>query len=133
MNKTNLMVEFSVIGEHFNPDVFTKELLIEPTEYYLKGDRNKRNIERKETCWYISTGYVETLYVSDVLTMILEKLNDKKEKLNDLKNRFNLSYKFFIVVKIEDRQVPAIYLDSEVIEFANSIKAEFDFDVYIYS
>jgi hypothetical protein len=133
MDKTNLMVEFSVIGENFNPDIITKELQIEPTEYYLKGDKSKRNTERKETCWYISTGYVNTLYVSDVLSPILEKLKDKGEKLNDLKNQFDLTYKFFIVVKIENGQVPAIYLDSKVIEFANSVKAEFDFDMYIYS
>lgn len=81
----------------------------------------------------LSTGYLNTLYISDVLSIILEKLKDKEEKLNNLKNQFDLTYKFFIVVKIEDGQVPAIYLDSKVIEFANSIKAEFDFDIYIYS
>ena len=133
MDKTNVMVEFSVIGEKFNPNVITKVLQIEPTEYYFNGDKSKRNIERKETCWYISTGYVDTLYISDVLSTIIDKLKDKEKKLNDLKNQLNLTYKFFIVIKIENGQVPAIYLDSKVIDFANSIKAEFDFDMYIYS
>jgi hypothetical protein len=133
MNKTNIMVEFSMIGEQFDSKVITQELLVEPTGYYSKGDKSKRNIERKETCWYLSTGYVETLFVSDVLKRIIEKLKDKIEKLNELKRKFDLIYKFFIVVNIEDKHTPAIYLDSEVIEFTNYIKAEFDFDIYIIS
>lgn len=132
MDKTKLMAEFSIIGDWFDPTIITKELLIEPTDCYFKGDVSKRNIERKETCWYLSTGYIETLYVSDVLKIILDALNVKKDKLNDLKEKFDLTYKLFIVAQIEDKQVPAIYFDSEIIEFTNYIKAEIDFDMYIF-
>ncbi|SHL04119.1 protein of unknown function [Desulforamulus aeronauticus DSM 10349] len=64
MDKTNIMVEFCILGDDFNPEEVTSKLLIEPREQYLKGSRSTRNIERKETCWSISTGYVETLLVS---------------------------------------------------------------------
>ncbi|KAB1438063.1 DUF4279 domain-containing protein [Candidatus Galacturonibacter soehngenii] len=132
MDKTNLMVEFSIIGEDFNPEKITKMLMVEPTEYYMKGSKNERNFEMKESCWSISTGYVETLYVSELFDELLHKLTNKKEKIVKLKKEYNLTCKFFIVINIEENIKPAIYLDKEIVEFANFLEAEFDFDMYIY-
>lgn len=132
MEKTNIMVEFCVLGDEFNPEEVTSKLLIEPSEQYLKGSRSARNIERKETCWSINTGYIETLFVSEVLDILLDKLATKKEVILELKNQMNLICKFFVVLNIEDNIKPAIYLDKKVIEFANFVGAEFDFDLYIF-
>lgn len=126
------MVEFCVLGDEFNPEEVTSKLLIEPSEQYLKGSRSARNIERKETCWSINTGYIETLFVSEVLDILLDKLATKKEVILELKNQMNLICKFFVVLNIEDNIKPAIYLDKKVIEFANFVGAEFDFDLYIF-
>lgn len=126
------MVDFSIIGDNFNPKEITEKLLLEPTEWYIKGEKNKRNFERKETCWSISTGYVETLYVSDLFDELLDKLSSKKEALIELKTDYNLTCKFFIVVNIKENIKPAIYLEKKVIEFANDLEAEFDFDLYIF-
>ncbi|MBN6188740.1 hypothetical protein JQN58_17960 [Aneurinibacillus sp. BA2021] len=38
-----------------------------------------------------------------------------------------------MVMRIENGEVPTVYLDERIIEFANVIKAEFDFDMYICS
>lgn len=132
MEKTNLMVEFCIIGEDFNPEKITKMLMVEPTEYYIKGSKNKRNFERKESCWSISTGYVETLYVSELFDVLLNKLTNKKEIIIKLKKEYNLTCKFIIVINIEENIKPAIYLDKEIIKFANFLEAEFDFDMYIF-
>lgn len=127
------MVDFSIIGEEFNPEIITKKLLLEPTECYLKGEKNSRNFERKETCWSFSTGYVETLYVSELFDEVLNKLTSKKDTLIKLKNDYNLVFKFFIVINIEEDIKPAIYIDKKIIKFANDLEAEFDFDLYIIS
>lgn len=132
MDKTNLMVEFSIIGEDFNPEKITKMLMVEPTEYYMKGSKNERNFEMKESCWSISTGYVETLYVSELFDELLNKLGNKKEIIVKLKRKYNLTCKFFIVINIEENIKPAIYLNKEIVEFAYFLEAEFDFDMYIY-
>lgn len=132
MENTTIMVELSAIGDHFIPDQITERLAIKPTEQYRKGDFSKRNVERKESCWSISTGYVETLYVSDVLAQLINKVSGKESVLIDLKNEFDLIYKIFIIIKIEQNQKPAIYLESSFIEFANAINAEVDFDLYLH-
>lgn len=132
MDKTCIMVDLSIIGDCFDPQAITERLAILPTEQYQKGERSKRNIERKENCWSISTGYVETLYVSEVLNQIVKEVADKKSVLIDLKKEFDLTYKFFIVINIEQNQKPAIYLESSFIEFANAINADVDFDLYMF-
>lgn len=128
-----MMIDFSIIGEEFNPNVITEKLELEPTEQYMKGEKNKRNFERKETCWSISTDYIETLYISELIDELLYKLSSKKDILIHLKKEINLEFKFFIVINIENNIKPAIYLDKRIIEFANAIEAEFDFDLYIMS
>lgn len=132
MERTSIMLEFCIIGENFNPQVVTDKLSLNPTECYMKGEKNSRNFIRQESSWSISTGYVETLYLSELLDMMLDKLSNKKEKIIDLKREYNLACKFFVVINIKENVKPAIYLDNRIIEFANLIGAEFDFDMYIY-
>ena len=127
------MVDFSIIGDDFNPDIITNTLLLDPTEQYLKGDMNRRNIARKETCWSISTGYKESLYLSDLLEEIMVKFSGKEERLTKLREELNLTFKFLIVVNIVNNEKPAIYLDKSIIQFANNLQAEFDFDLYLLS
>lgn len=132
MDKTSVMVEFSILGDDFNPEEITSRLSIKPTEQYLKGSKSRKNFERKESCWCISTGYVETLYVSELLDMLIGKLIDKKDIIQKLKKEWNLECKFFVVINIENNVKPAVYIEKEVIEFANAVGAEFDFDLYIF-
>lgn len=133
MDKTNLMVEFSIIGDNFNPDEITKSLGIEPTECYIKGYDKNRYFKMKESSWSLSTGYIQTVYISDLFDELINKLTSKKDILLELKNKYNLMFKFFVVINIENGEKPAIYLDKEVVSFANYLSAEFDFDLYIYS
>ena len=132
MEKTNVMVDFSIIGDDFTPDEITKKLLLKPDEYYMKGDKLKSNFKRKECCWSINTGYVETLYVSELIEELIDKLSKKIDILVDLKKNYKVTFKFFIVINIVDNQKPAIYLDKGIIAFANILEAEFDFDIYVY-
>ncbi|CAM4395764.1 DUF4279 domain-containing protein [Paenibacillus alkaliterrae] len=128
---SKVSVEFSIIGNTFDPNIITDTILVNPTGFYLKGEII-RGIEKKETCWFLSTGYEETLDVKEQFKKILRVIKDKTNDFNQLKSQYNLDYKFFIVIGIEQNQTPAIYLDNEIIEFANGIKAEIDFDLYIY-
>jgi len=133
LDKTNMMIDFSIIGDEFNPHLITEKLQIEPTEQYTKGDKNKLDFERQETCWSISTDYVETMYISELIDKLLSKLASKRDILIHLKEELGLEFKFFIVINIENNNKPTIYLDKKIIEFANSLEAEFDFDLYIMS
>lgn len=133
MDRTNVMVEFIIIGEEFDPNFVTEKLNIEPDEFWVKGDAIKgRNIKRKDTTWSINTGYEESLDISEQLEKIINLINGKKNILKELKIEYNLEYVFGIVVNVEDNQKPSMYFNNMFIEFVNDIKAEFYIDLYIY-
>ena len=134
MKNTNVKVEFRVIGDDFEPEMITKKLAINPNYVWKVGDTiNNKNFKRKYSCWSISTGYEESLDINEQLNKILLKIFDKKDVLKEIKELLAVEYRLDIIINIEGNEKPAIYLESETIEFANDIKAEFDFDLYINS
>lgn len=140
MEKTQVMVGFSLFGDEFSLDHVTKKLGIEPTEKYKKGDVivspfNPKIIATKtcyriETVWSLSTGYQESYDVKEQMDQILGQLKNKSATINHLKTENNLECVISIVIKMENGYTPGLHLDNQQIEFANSIKAEFDIDLY---
>lgn len=140
MDKTQVMVEFSLYGDEFPIDSVTKKLEIEPTETYKKGDLIERPFNPKvistkthyriETVWSLSTGYQESYDVKEQMDQILGQLKSKSATINHLKTENNLECVFSIVIIMENGSTPGLHLDIQQIEFANSIKAEFDIDLY---
>ena len=63
----------------------------------------------------------------------MNQLEDKGSELKRLKQKYDLVYRFFIVIQIENNEKPVMFLDSSFIHFANLIGAEVEFDLYIYS
>jgi hypothetical protein len=134
MEKTQVMVYFSMFADEFPLDVVTKQLDIEPTESYKKGDIIKKispikNHVRAYTCWKLSTGYQESL-VGEQMDMIIDQIGDKSAIINELKRQFGLECRFTIVIIMNNGYSPGLYLDKSIIAFANSINADFDFDLY---
>lgn len=140
MDKTQVMVHFSLYGDSFPLEHVTEALGIKPTQTYNMGNLIERPYNpnvistkptyRKETVWDLSTGYQESWDVKNQMDQILEPIKDKASIINQLKDEYKLECKLFIVIIVENGETPALYLDNEQIEFANSIKAEFDIDLY---
>lgn len=140
LEKTQVMVYFSLFGNEFPIDYVTEILEITPTKTYKKGDVIERphnpNVisskthYRKETVWEISTDYQESSDVTEQLDQIIRLLKNKETKINRLKAEYDLECQISIVIVIENGYTPGLHLDDEQIEFANSIKAEFDIDLY---
>lgn len=132
MDETNVMVNFRILGKDFNPDDLTSILNITPSSQWLKGEIIRPNIVRKYSCWIIGTEYEESCDINVQLKKVLKKISERKRELIDLREKLDLQYRLDVVINIENNEKPAIYLNSDVIEFANDIKAEFDFDLYIF-
>lgn len=64
------------------------------------------------------------------MDQILGRLKNKAALINQLKMEYELECHFSIVVIMESGYTPGLHIDKEQIEFANSIKAEFDIDLY---
>ncbi|MGE7916370.1 DUF4279 domain-containing protein [Lysinibacillus xylanilyticus] len=133
MDKTQVMVYFSLYGDEFSIDDVTEKLGITPTKAFKKGDLipNRSTVcYRKETRWDLGTVYQVSLDVNNQLQQIIDKLQSKSLIINEIKESYSLKCKFFIVVKIEEGNPPALYLDKDIIKFAANIEAEFDVDLY---
>ncbi|EJR63066.1 hypothetical protein IIO_02163 [Bacillus cereus VD115] len=135
MDGTQVMVYFNLSGDEFPVEVVSERLQVSPTISYKKGDIIRKtneieNITRNYTSWQLSTGYQESFDVGDVMEQVILKIKDKSAIINELKREFGLECRFTIVIKINDGHTPAFHLDNPVIDFANSIKADFDIDLY---
>ncbi|MGO4548431.1 DUF4279 domain-containing protein [Paenibacillus sp. 2TAB23] len=140
MDKTKVMAYFSLLGEKFQVNEVTELLSIEPTESYNKGDvivrqKNDKIINttvhyRKETAWVLSSGYQESYDVTEQLAHVLEPLKNKTAIINQLRKTYRLDCLFSIVIIMENGRTPALHLDNKQIEFAKSVEAEFDIDLY---
>lgn len=127
------MAEFVIVGDEFEPSYVTEKLNLVPDEFWVKGDDVKgRIVKRKDTTWSISTGYEESLDINDQLSKIMTRIQDKRKVLKEIRATCNVKFLFAIVVNIENNQKPAMHFNSQFIEFANDIKAEFYIDLYIY-
>lgn len=134
MDKTQVMVYFSFFGDNFPLDTVTKKLEITPTETYIKGDViPNRSIAhyRKETSWDLGTGYQDSLDANDQIQQIVNKLHGKASLINEIKENYSIECKFIIVIKIENGNTPALYLNKDIVKFASDIEAEFDMDLYV--
>jgi uncharacterized protein (UPF0333 family) len=140
LDKTQVKVFFSLYGDEFPIDYVTESLGIEPTNFYKKGDivlrPHKHNVIstktqfRKETAWELSTDYQESYDVKEQMDQILKPLKSKVAIINHLKTKYKLECDISIVIIMENGGTPGLHLDIKLIEFANSIKAEIDIDLY---
>lgn len=134
MERTNVMVEFNIIGDIFDTDIITHRLSIQPNEHWMKGDKVKdKDIERVDTCWTVHTEYEESIDINEQLKKILNILIPKLNELKEVQSAYNLEYRFCIIINIENNEKPAMYINGEMIKFVYEINAEIDFDLYIYS
>lgn len=132
MESTNVKVEFSIFGDHFDPDIVTSTLLISPTRTWLKGDFIKKELLRKETYWEFATDYEESSDINDQIDKVKNLLQDRKDQIVKLIEQNNLECKFEVIINIENNEKPAIYLNKDTIKFIHDLGAEIDFDLYIF-
>lgn len=136
MEQTQVMVYFSMFADEFPLEMVTKHLGIEPTDSFKNGDIIKKispteNYVRSYTCWKLSTGYQESLDVSEQMDMIIAQIGNKSAIINNFKKQFGLDCRFTIVIIMNNGYTPSLYLNQSIIAFANSINADFDIDLYV--
>lgn len=132
MKKTNVRVDFRIMGDEFDINLITESLDILPSDSWKIGDEiRKTGKKRAYTAWIYSTGYEETLDINTQIKKIESLFLTRTDTLCDLKKQYNLDFSIDIVIVIEDKEPPAIYLDHSIINFAAGINARFDFDTYV--
>ncbi len=123
-------VYFSISSQSYDLDFVSEELNIRPTCLYRIGEKQTYK-PAIENSWSLGTEYEESLDISEQLGKVMRLLYNKENKLIQLKEKFELHYKIFIVIKMYSEQTPSVFLSKKEIDFASKIGAEFDFDMYV--
>ena len=133
MGKHRARIYFCIFGDDFPLDDLTNDLGIAPTERYKQGEevtRGKIVRRRLETAWFLDSDYQDANYFEVQIKKIIEPLRKNEHIINAYKKQYDLQCKIFMVLYFGEFQTPGLYLDSELIEFAHNVGAEFDIDIY---
>ena len=87
---------------------------------------------RDHSLWEIETGFQLSFDVNNQLEIMIDMLNNKKDLIKKLTLKYDILISFIIVINFINQDKPAIYLNKEVISFANEIGADIQFDYYFY-
>jgi hypothetical protein len=142
MDITKVKAEFTIWGDKLIPEIITRDLDLKPTNAYVKGQmiekpwligerKHKESFETKFSTWEIATDYEPSCDVNVQLKILYTFLENKVDILNQLKARYELDFHIVIVIKIEKGETPAIYFEKWLIDFAYSIGAIIDIDLYV--
>lgn len=129
-----MKAEFSICGDVFNPHEITTLLQIEPTETCLKGTMGgTRKRPSTETSWSICTDKEVSYDVGEQTEKLLSLLKGKISLLNKIKEKYDVTYIFSLLIEVENGEKPAIYWSGDTNRFLGEIGAESSIDLYIYS
>src|SRR4029079_13869625 len=119
MDKTEIMVYFSICGDNFDVSTITEKLKLMPSEIGIKGIISPGKTRPcVDTFWDISTKKEESLDINNQLNQILPLLITKRDILITLKKESPvLNFLFEFVVYIEDGMVPAFYFEADALKF----------------
>lgn len=126
-------VYFALKGDNFNPDHITNTLGISPTKSFKNGDRRSYGNDTLEfSAWHLHSDKVDNLFVSNLVSDVVNKLFDKIHLINQLKEEFQLESVLEIVLYIDeniDISTPVIGHDLKTIEFLFKTNTETDVDI----
>lgn len=109
---------FTIIG-HFDPDIITARLLLQP------DDAGKDH-------WHFGKCDEYSPYVEEQMRKTIAPLLDKIDILKQIRQEFNAVFFLEIVPTIyPDEPVPCLAPPLDVIDFCHETRTEIDIDLYI--
>lgn len=134
MDKTSVLVYFSIYSDEFDLNEVTHLMELTPTRVREKGIIPEgRKIPSVETSWTLSTEYEHSYDINVQLNKIINLLKGKEKALKTIKDKFDVNFNFEIVIKIENKETPGIFFEKDTLNFINNIGATIDIDTYVYS
>jgi hypothetical protein len=97
------------------------------------GDKNdvlKNGQLRGESFIEFCTEYENSLDIHEQYSKLVARVEGIKKKIISLLETGKICCRFCIVIKIEKGNTPAMYLNSEFINWLHELQAELEFDTY---
>ena len=127
--------DFFLVGDPWDkPEELTKLLKIEPT--YIKyfgeaiGEINRK--ESPYTIWMYSSPYIIEHNLDKLTEMLLERFENKVQIIKEYASKYpSVEVKLWFVIRTDQENFPALYLNQKLISFLSKVNASIDFDIYI--
>ena len=117
----------------FDPDFVTREIALEPSAVWRKGDKGKFKAVKEYDYWCLDSGYITTLDISEASEGIYEKLKQKQAELSKLISDHELTAVFSVIAKIDGSNTPSVSFPEQIVKLASEFGASFDIDLYLTS
>lgn len=131
---TKIKLNVSIFGEFIDFAELNDLLKLVPTSFWNKGDeilgRNKL-IYRKESCWELSYGFINTLFLDDLLNLFYADFLENADLIGNYIINNDLCFKIDIVIEIVEDVKPSLYFERTFLELVSKMNGEIDIDMYI--
>jgi hypothetical protein len=128
--KTLLRLAFELRGD-FDPHVITREVALEPSEIWRKGDPGTYKGTKQYDYWCLDTGYVNTLDLEEMSKDVYSKLKLKREQFSKVIAEYDLTAVFVVVAKIDNGNTPSLCFSKDIVKLGGEFGAFFDIDLYV--
>jgi hypothetical protein len=122
---------FTLAGYHFNPDVITKHIGIEPTSVDASGAHSELS-KPVLSSWELSTETVtDDIDVYKLTDELIKKIEPAKDKILEICKSHNLSPRIGVVLVLsvdKDETVPDVGFGARTIRFLSEIGAFINID-----
>jgi len=132
MEKNNVLIYFTLLGDDFDADYVTQKLGVQPIAVQNKCDLLKSGKMCGYTAW--KTGmqeYEESTNIEIQLDKVIAPFLDKVDLLSELRQECSAEWQVMIVMNVEEDNPPFIGFTREQMKFFGSIEAEVEFDTYL--
>lgn len=106
----------------------------DPTSSFLIGDLRKNTSNESYygfTSWYYKIEVEQTNDLEEAIKVFLCELSSKKNEILSVKQKYSMSASIDICIKASKVVFPSLFLNSDIIDFANYISAPIDIDCYL--
>jgi Domain of unknown function (DUF4279) len=121
-------VYFALKGDDFDPDAFTEQSGLIPTQVFRKGEQGKYIKEYKFGMWKISTGMIsnDLLLVDELADQLIESIEAKSDSIADAVSMFELCAVLEVVLHVsmdEKLSTPSLGFTLRTIAFLHRVGA----------
>ena len=136
MDKTNIKVEFTIVGkdDKFLPSIASDLLVITPTiiGQVIRVTNRGKELLAKDNSWEIETDYEESVDSRIQINKVLSQLKGKEDILRRIYDEYDVEIILMIVLQVEEWIHPCLDLDSDLIKYLDGINAVIRYDQYYY-
>jgi len=133
--KLEMLAEYKILGnELFEPMIITKELKIDPSEVYRKGDPWGNSIRKRQcSAWILSEECFDELDLSILISRLLKVLMPKAEEIKEIcaKNNLHTEIGCAVYIDVANSITPILNFSEDIISKIHKLNTSVDIDIIL--